>query len=235
LSLHQFQELYNADPFYAWFGLNHPLVYAAHKAAGGITSVYRQIGLGSEELFRQILQDQLVLDKSQTSWSYRVRSSSGKGRTLKLDGRIRLDDVADAAQRERIASWLYQATVQLDVAPPIAQALQGAVFEVRQGYKSKDSKRQNADLANAASAYTQGYLPAVVVFSTQIDHDIAARYEHEKWLVLRGTRIGSATQSAYTFVRDVIGYDLPVFFERHSATIKAVVEDVLQTLLSSYD
>lgn len=48
VSLEAFQQLYGTDPFYSWFGLNDPLVYAAHRAAGGITSVYRQIGLGCE-------------------------------------------------------------------------------------------------------------------------------------------------------------------------------------------
>lgn len=48
--------------------------------------------------------------------------------------------------------------------------LKGAVFEVRQGYKSKDAKRQNADIANAAAAYTQAYLPCVVMLSSQIDY-----------------------------------------------------------------
>jgi hypothetical protein len=128
--------------------------------------------------------------------------------------------------------WVRQAATQLDITLEVANVLKGAVFEVRQGYKSKDSKRQNADIANAASAYVQGYLPAVVVFSSQIDSDVALRYEHEKWLVLRGTLTDSTTHSAYAFLRDVVGYDLAAFFNRHSAEIRAVVINVLQTLLS---
>ncbi len=53
LSLEQFRELYQGDAFYSWFGLDHPLMYAAHKAAGGMTSVYRQIGIGCEEAVSQ--------------------------------------------------------------------------------------------------------------------------------------------------------------------------------------
>jgi len=34
LTLQQFQTLYQADPFYSWFGLGRPMMYAAHKAAG---------------------------------------------------------------------------------------------------------------------------------------------------------------------------------------------------------
>lgn len=48
LTLAQFQELYRGDSFYSWFGLDNPMMYAAHKAAGGMTSVYRQIGAGSK-------------------------------------------------------------------------------------------------------------------------------------------------------------------------------------------
>lgn len=58
-TLEQFQRLYQSDPFYNWLGLDNPLMYAAHKAAGGMTSIYRQIGIGSEKLFRTVLQDSL--------------------------------------------------------------------------------------------------------------------------------------------------------------------------------
>lgn len=68
-----------------------------------------------------------------------------------------------------------------------AKGLEGAVFEVRQGYKSKDSKRQNADITNAANAYANDYLPVVVLLSTQIDSDIAERYIVAQWVLLRGT------------------------------------------------
>ena len=34
LTLRQFRNLYSADPFYAWFGLDNAMLYAAHKAAG---------------------------------------------------------------------------------------------------------------------------------------------------------------------------------------------------------
>ena len=34
-NLEQFKVLYQADPFYNWFGLDNPLMYAAHKAAVG--------------------------------------------------------------------------------------------------------------------------------------------------------------------------------------------------------
>lgn len=151
---------------------------------------------------------------------------------MKLDGRIPLADIQSIQKREQITQWLRQAAAQLGIAPELTSVLKGAVFEVRQGYKSKDSKRQNADIANAVSAYTQGYLPVVVVFSTQIDTDVAARYEHEKWLVLRGILSGTATQSAYVFMREVIGYNLAEFFEKHSAQIRGVVAEVLETLLS---
>lgn len=37
LSVSEFQTLYGKDPFYAWFGLDSPFVYSAHKAAGVMT------------------------------------------------------------------------------------------------------------------------------------------------------------------------------------------------------
>ena len=89
LTFLDFQELYRGDPFYGWFGLDNPMMYAAHKAAGGITSVYRQIGC--ERVFRQILQDALGLSASDVVWSYETLTPAGKTRRLALDGRVPLE------------------------------------------------------------------------------------------------------------------------------------------------
>lgn len=35
LSLDEFRVLYQKDPFYSWFGLGNPLMYAAHKQRAG--------------------------------------------------------------------------------------------------------------------------------------------------------------------------------------------------------
>lgn len=233
LSLKEFQKLYRSDPFYSWFGLDNPLMYAAHKAAGGITSVYRQIGIGCEEAFRQMLQDQLGLAPAQSKWSYEITTRDGHARKLSLDGRIQISEVKAPDKQKRISAWLKQATEHLHIAPEIAQVLKGVVFEVRQGYKSKDSKRQNADIANAATAYSQGYLPVVVVLSAQIDNEIADRYASEKWLVLRGYTGRSAIESTYIFSKQVLGYDLARFFERNRATLKSEVVSVLKSLLET--
>ena len=55
-----FLRLYGTDSFYHWFGLDNPLLYAAHRAAGGITSLYRQIGLGCEHLSERSFKINLV-------------------------------------------------------------------------------------------------------------------------------------------------------------------------------
>jgi hypothetical protein len=232
ITLRDFQNLYGNDPFYAWFGLDNPLMYAAHKAAGGMTSIYRQIGIGCERLFRQILQDEIGLTPEESKWSYIIKGKSRKSRTLSLDGRIPLTAVRDREKKRKITGWLQDAAEDLKVNPRIIRALQGIVFEVRQGYKSKDSKRQNADIANAATAYSQAYLPCVLVLSTQIDDDIFTRFRQERWAILTG-RLNNATRktSSYHFVREIIGYDLAGFFERHAATLREEVAKVLETLL----
>ena len=108
------------------------------------------------------------------------------------------------------------------------------MFEVRQGYKSKDSKRQNADLANAANAYTQRYLPILTVMSLQLDNDLRARYEGAKWGVLAGTTgVNNTHISTYAFCRDVLGYDLAAMFERNSETIRSEVVMVINSLLET--
>jgi len=233
-TLDDFKKIYGRDPFYNWMGLDDPLMYAAHKAAGGMTSVYRQIGIGCEGIFRSVLQDSLSLSDKDVNWSYKTRKVGGKSGTLYLDARIPFASLANVTAKKRMEKWLSDAASFLDIDSKIHRSLQGVVFEVRQGYKSKDSKRQNADIANAATAYTKGYLPCVAVLSTQIDEDIALRYRAEKWLILTGiTGRSSSIESVYSFMRQVIGYDLANFFERNRRQLKREVHNVLVSLLST--
>ena len=106
------------------------------------------------------------------------------------------------------------------------------MFEVRQGYKSKDSKRQNADIRNAVNAHADNYLPAIVVFSSQIDGDLVKRYMENKILVLTGTLEDNDLHSTYAFLRQVVGYNLAAFFERNSEAMRATVTDALERLVS---
>lgn len=234
LSLVDFQRLYRADPFYSWFGLDNPLMYAAHKAAGGMTSVYRQIGIGSELLFRTILQDQFGLTEEQSRWSYSIIGANKKNRRLSLDGRIKFEHVSDARKRLRVERWLHKVCKELGVESTIIDGLQGIVFEVRQGYKSKDSKRQNADIANAATAYSKAYLPCALIMSSQMDSDILHRYRLERWSILTGDVAARSTvDSTYEFMRKIVGYDLAAFFTRNSRKLRDEVAAVLKTLLST--
>jgi hypothetical protein len=115
----------------------------------------------------------------------------------------------------------------------VFDTLIGTVFEVRQGYKSKDSKRQNADIANAATAYTKAYLPCAVILSAQIDNDILLRYRAEKWTVLTGViGLNNPLISTYDFMKDVIGYDLAAFFQRNNQLLRTELDKILQALLA---
>lgn len=232
LSLDEFQALYGSDPFYSWFGLDNPLMYAAHKAAGGMTSVYRQIGIGCEELIRTILQDYLGLSAEDANWSYEIPTSDGKTRKLHLDGRVILDKVKDEASRERFYQWMKESASLVNVDSDVSATLKGTVFEIRQGYKSKDSKRQNADIVNATNAYAQAYLPCALILSTQIDSDILLRYRARKWSILTGvTGASDPLSSTYDFLQEIVGYDLAGFFSRNQDTLKSKIDSILGKLL----
>jgi hypothetical protein len=209
------------------------MMYAAHKAAGGMTSIYRQLGIGCEKLFREILMDSLGLETTDVRWSYDILLPGGKTRTLFLDARIPINKIKDIKKQERFHNWMKDAAKQVGVEPNIAANLTGTVFEVRQGYKSKDSKRQNADIANAATAYTRALFPCALILSRQIDKDILLRYRLEKWAVLTG--IEGATDpliSTYDFMRDIIGYDLSAFFQRNNIVLRTELDFVLKSLLA---
>lgn len=230
-SLAEFQTLYGTDAFYKWLGLDTPLMYSAHKAAGGITSVYRQIGIGCERLVRTIFMDYLSLNADDVTWSYKITGTNGKERTLSLDGRIILNKIPDVTIRKRCETWVMQIADALKLAAPVRQAITGAVFEVRQGYKSKDSKRQNADIANAANAYANGYIPCLMVMSAQIDDDIVARYNVAKWAILQG-RIGSSPMSStFSFFEQVIGFDFVQFMNNNQDYFKEKIQLILEQLM----
>lgn len=234
IDLDGFTAAYGADPLYHWMGLDSPMMFAAHKAAGGMTSVYRQLGIGCERLFRQVLRDQLGLSDEQVRWAYDYvdTDSAGnpKSRRLTLDGRVEILDVTDRAARERIEDWVKAQAERLDVTAPLT----GAVFEVRQGYKSADSKRQNGDLTNASQALGHSLLPTLVIMSTQVNRAVRQRYEAGNWAVLMGTTdVDDPLTSTYAFAKDVVGFDLAAFFERNTGTLRAEVETILDALLEA--
>ena len=91
-NLDDFLALYGSDPFYSWIGLNSPYMFAAHKAAGCMTSIYRQIGTGCERLFRAILTDTAEYESYESSkWSYITKTKEADIKVLDmplLDTRI---------------------------------------------------------------------------------------------------------------------------------------------------
>ena len=206
-------------------------MYSAHKAAGGITSIYRQIGIGCERLVRQIFMDNLGLGESDVKWSYNIVGANGKNRTLSLDGRIIFDSVPDIQKREIVYTWKEKIVEQLELSDAISRAMTGVVFEVRQGYKSKDSKRQNADIANASNAYANGYIPCLMVMSSQIDDDIVIRYKQAKWLILQGFVNLNSYTSTYDFFKDVVSFDFEKFMIENQTYFQTEINTVLNQLM----
>jgi hypothetical protein len=231
LELAGFQALYGADPLYSWMGFDSPLMYAAHKAAGGMTSLYRQLGIGCERLFRAVIRDNLGLTDKESRWEYELAAADGGVRRQALDGRIDLRHLPEGDSKDRVTAWLGDMQQRLHIETEIV----GAVFEIRQGYKSKDSKRQNADLANAAKAISVKYLPVLTVISAQLDGDLRIRYQVGKWGVLAGTVDRAATrfESTFTFSTEILGYDLRAFFERNVSVLRDEVGKVLRGLLEA--
>lgn len=269
VSLEQFQEFYGADPLYHWVGFDSDLMYAAHRAGGAMTSLYRHLGSGCEHLFRAVIHDHLGLSEAQMKWEYVVGAEDvdvfagtpepvvhgeaieevagaaedleepgggelPKGKKNTLDGRIDIADVADAGARERVEGWLGR----LQQAQTVQWSPLGAVFEIRQGYKSMDAKRQAADIANAAQALGRQRLPVLALFSNQIDPALVRRYSLSGWGILRGVIAPSAGHddslvSTYAFMDQVVEYDLRAFFERNTAQIRAEVQAILDSLLKA--
>jgi hypothetical protein len=231
IDLARFQDLYGADPLYRWIGLDSDLMYAAHKAAGGMTSIYRQLGIGCERLLRHIVQDCMDLTDEQTAWSYQYDKGDGGQGTHTLDLHIRAQDIRSLQIRERFMLWVRISAEGIGVPAERAVQLEGAAFEIRQGYKSADSKRQNADLRFGMRAYIDAnLLPVIAIVSTQASDVVCRRYSDARLLVLRGTLIGAA--STFEFYKHVVGYDLADFFSRNTDVLRVEFERIIERLLT---
>jgi hypothetical protein len=231
VTLPQFQTLYGQDPFYAFLGLNDPAVYAAHKAAGGLTSVYRQIGVGSERLIRLVMGSTLGLSEPEMLWSYQYVSGPQKTSTHTLDVQVRSSHLRNSAQQQRLNDWLGQA-LKFVFTGGGHTAVDGLVMEVRQGYKSADAKRQSADLRFGLHAYAAGLLPVVLVMSGQVSEPVIRRYRADGMLVLTGVVGSDPFRSTFAFFEQVVGYDLRAFFERNSEQLRREITLVVRKLLT---
>ena len=226
-SYEAFLDLYGSDQFYAQLGLASEEVYSAHKAAGGLTSVYRQLGIGSERLFRAILMDKLGLSEEKINWQYEYQASP-KNKVHTLDARISCSDL-EGSKKVKVNDWLDESLKRVSKNSSIK--VEGAVFEVRQGYKSADSKRQNADLRFGINAYQSSLLPVFAVFSNQVNMPVMNRYQSNGMLVLTGVSSNDPTVSTFAFFDDVVGFNLANFFERNKTSISKEVVSIVGSLL----
>jgi hypothetical protein len=184
-------------------------MYSAHKVSGGMTSIYRQIGKGCENLFKEILFNALGYnERAFVEWSYKALTKAGKEKTLSLDGRIFFSEIQNRVIKDKVINWTKEYCKIIKANFPD----KGIVFEVRQGYKSKDSKRQNGDIDNIAVAWSQGYLPVFAIFSGQIDNDLVLRYKNRRGGVIIGNITGSSYESLFVFCKEILDYDMEDFF-----------------------
>lgn len=261
IDLDEFKSLYGADPLYNWIGFDSDLMYAAHRASGAMTSLYRNLGTGCEHLFKALIKDGLGLSSENIKWEYvatseQVESLAGKSNVQpdsediqelsglsedikqkekrnSLDGRIDLIEISDIKKRAKVKTWLEKQRKEAGISwEPL-----GAVFEVRQGYKSMDSKRQSADIANATQALSRQRIPILVVFSNQIDDQLVKRYRASGWGLMRGdldpANIKDSTVNTYAFLKEIVGFDLEQFFLRNAEKIRSEVHGVLKDLLEN--
>lgn len=168
-------------------------------------------------------------NRASAAWSYTTKTGAGKDKILSLDGRIEFNDIVNAQVKARVNEWVAGYCALVGAEPP----RNGAVFEIRQGYKSKDSKRQNGDVENIIAAWAQGYMPVFAIFSSQIDGELVLRYRNARCGILFGKTSGTSTESLFTFSRDVLGYDLVEFFKRNAPAIKEEVHSTLEALLNA--
>jgi hypothetical protein len=164
------------------------------------------------------------------SWSYEYRKTRTKTGRRALDAKIDASDL-NAKAREPFSQWLKDVRVRINRWAKGAQ-ITGAVFEVRQGYKSADSKRQLADMYFGDQALHEGLAPVFPILSTQVSEPVIQRYRSGGMLVLTGTLEDDPVSSTFAFVHQVVGYDLVGFFNRNSRVLRAEVTKTIAKLLA---
>jgi len=198
-----------------------------------MTSIYRQLGAGCDNLFRAIIQDALLLSDEEVAWSFEIEKEDKKKATLTLDARIDVSHIGRKPKvRGRVVDWLAKCGACLRLPDDRIKQLKGAVFEARQGYKSADAKRQNGDLRFAMNASMENYLPVLSIISTQASRSVLRRYKNAKMLVMTGVLSQDDTISTYAFFRNVVGFELDAFFNRNTEAMRKRCQKVLEALLS---
>jgi len=150
-----------------------------------------------------------------------------------LDARVdreHLTGNSDAS--DRVSDWLNRCGRYLDLPRAGIDQIKGAIFEVRQGYKSADAKRQNADLRFGLNAVASDYLPIVAIVSTQASRTVLRRYKNAKMLVMTGVLSEDDRVSTYAFFKKIVGYELAEFFKRNTTTMRERCQRVLAGLLT---
>lgn len=234
VSLDEFKRLYGADPFYHWMGLDNSLVYQAARGNSGMTSIYRQLGIGVERLFRQIIMDEFNLNEEQANWSYTIPTTAeAKAKKRNLDGRIDSTMIEDREKRQRLIDWLNEVKERIFQQRARDFPLKGVVFEVRQGYKSQDSKRSQADTDNGQRALMERYQMVVAVISTQINSQARTHYLENGILVMTGDVYNDDTlTSTFAFTKKILGYDFVGFFERNTDILRLNMHSILERTLT---
>lgn len=237
VSLTGFKELYGADPFYHWMGLDNILVYQAARGNSGMTSIYRQLGIGVERLFRHIIMDEFDLDEHQANWSYTIPATkTAEAKTRNLDARIDLGMVNNQSKRQLVDDWLTDVKSRIYQKQAIDFPLKGVVFEVRQGYKSQDSKRSQGDTDNCKRALMEQYQMVVSVISMQINDAARTHYLDNGILVMTGdVNSDHVMTSTFAFMDRIIGYDFAGFFERNTSALKENMQTILEKTLTVKD
>jgi len=227
VSLADWVETRNNDPLYSIVGLNDPTIYTAHAGSSVMTSVYRQLGVGIERLFRLISVSKDWINCSnpdELKWTF----VSSNGHNRELDLLIRRDMITDANKQRQ----LYEIASMMGEPPPIEE-FRGIVFEIRQGYQSADSKRVAGDTEIVSRAREEGLLGVVVIASNSYNRGVIRNYRASGLPVLvpaSGSE-GNAGSCPYAFINDFLDYDLEAAFSRVGSTLRERILGHLHTRL----
>lgn len=178
----------------------------AHKyaftALGGrlITSLHRNFGDIIEMSVREIFKVKFDLDGALAQMSLTLKSVE-KRSTRTSDATIPFDAL-EAHERSQIQS-LHKHLLNANHGD--ANKLKGISYEIRQCYKSNDSKRRTADIDMADLLLANKQLPVMLIFCSSSSPSIITDYRRlSKWIILEGNE-------AFDYVAKLTGFNFKTY------------------------
>ncbi len=189
------------DALYGLLFKNISVFYAQSVLGGRITtSLHRNFGDIIEVSVREIFKHAYSLDDGLARSSFSIQSIE-KRSTRTTDVSIPFEALTNAQEKSLRAYHVKLCGKHTPALLAQHGACRGLGYEVRQCYKSNDSKRRTADIDMSDLLFQNKIIPMMLIFCSSSSPSIIRDYRRlSKWMIVEG-------DDAFDYVREISGFD----------------------------